>query len=1640
MKYKNYIKILILAVIAATVLMGFPLTIKAADWDYSKTKEFNDPEQYDWKGTGGFVIPATAIGETAAYAGEEIWDWATSGGDSEDIVSFSDFEGGLQAPSGEGLSETLTRAKSAREFIKNTVNLALSFLGLIAMAIIIYGGFLYVTAAGNEEQSGKGKKAVTYAGVGIIIIIASFAIVNTLISFVGTGETDRSGAGGAGIESSTGTGEGTFGSGAEGAGAGAGGQGAFYNIAVVEVNASLKEFMGAYKNLVGVDSLMKKIKALATPKDVSENKAYFNEAADAITQIKNKGNALSKTHVAAKNLLDEWIAEVSNMDFADPNFKFKDNLKSSLEDKLPPIKEASEKDFTGVIDDITKNKLDIVEKVLKSITAKTAGVAINEAVQNGFINEKDISKVLAGIDPEATIGDILKTAKENIQQAKGLSKDPSNTELVIQTIKSLHDLYVVVKNIQFVTVKIKASIKEGNAPLIVELNGLDSRDPAGKTIPEENYEWDPDGDGKIGSNSSKVECNKDKGPTITCIYKRTGTYIVRLEVASQDPTRITTGQTTFAITVKPSIARIALKATAGSITEELRKYSQDASGQWQILIDKTEFQVTTSEAKGAGVNYDGSESKGGDDQALTQFEWGFGDGSPPEKDKKKIDGHKYSREGKFQLMLEVTDSGKRKDRKIVSIIVASIAARIGVAKTIAEPDELVEFDGSLSRSDNGQINSYNWTVTNDKGTDITNLKNDLEIVGNADSSTLRVKFKKPGTYNIKLEVSDGNKSATAQVPISIKSRKPRANFVIKTCPENCSDKTNPAIAEFDASASFDPDKSDVLTYDWEFFDESDQKLEKDLKFKVNEGELSGKNAKKLKVEFFEVGKYKALLKVNDSHEDQNILQEDEKEKAFEITSIVGAEWDSDIKTVEQLKESKASFEFKGLVSNADRVEIDFGDEQTSETGIEFKTRNEKKPFKFEHEYESAGSFLVTVKATSEQGNGENILQKRVYVSGGENPLAVMQIFDGKNEIILPEEGDNEPFETIRNKLIKFDASNSIDSNGAKDEKGKHQILKFSWNFGDSKKSTGAIAEHSYEDVSPEGAPFEVTLTVSEVKDPTKTSTAKFLINVVGKKPELNTLSLEKKTAGDTTPVDVEVIAEGAIDPDGKVKNYQFWYYDPLDKEQKLGVVDTQYNQATLTIETAGEADEEHEYFFCVNLTDNENTVSNCEDLFTEEELPKIKVKNGPNKAPTSAFSADKTSAKVGEAITFTSSSKDEDGKIVEYIWDLDGDGFQNDNPTELSAITHTYTKPSPKSGYKVKLKAIDDKNAAGFSKEIPIYISAKSNPPKANFSYIVEANPPRHVKFFDSSTADTDNGAKIVKWTWDFDTSSEFGCETAPKPEYCNGNKADDIDSTDQNPVFDFPQSATYQVKLIVEDSDGNVSEPKTAIVNIISGASSVGGSAGAETPVSNILNAELKTFPEYKWTGTPPQKTIVIPKGSKGETVAFFYSNSTGSIVSYKLDKNTWCDSGGKLELDPDGNRANDIDFIYPDPDNPKAGKCIVPSTGAEAESCWTTNYNPLAKTAHPKGPGHFTAKLTATDITNVQDEDTVEIVFDDKINPADVLKAGNCDGKIPIFTGSLFNVISGNRNILLTIAGGIIVILSILGIFSLIKKGKER
>ncbi len=54
----------------------------------------------------------------------------------------------------------------------------------IVVLAIIYGGFLMLTAAGSDERFNSGKKALTSAIIGLVIVVASWSIVNTVLSFL----------------------------------------------------------------------------------------------------------------------------------------------------------------------------------------------------------------------------------------------------------------------------------------------------------------------------------------------------------------------------------------------------------------------------------------------------------------------------------------------------------------------------------------------------------------------------------------------------------------------------------------------------------------------------------------------------------------------------------------------------------------------------------------------------------------------------------------------------------------------------------------------------------------------------------------------------------------------------------------------------------------------------------------------------------------------------------------------------------------------------------------------------------------------------------------------------------------------------------------------------------------------------------------------------------------------------------------------------------------------------------------------------------------------------------------------------------------------------------------------------------------
>ncbi|PIY96956.1 MAG: hypothetical protein COY66_02175 [Candidatus Kerfeldbacteria bacterium CG_4_10_14_0_8_um_filter_42_10] len=65
----------------------------------------------------------------------------------------------------------------------------LGLLGLVAVIMILYGGFTWLTSAGNEEKISKAKGVITAAVIGLVIVILSWAVVryalNTLTNVSG---------------------------------------------------------------------------------------------------------------------------------------------------------------------------------------------------------------------------------------------------------------------------------------------------------------------------------------------------------------------------------------------------------------------------------------------------------------------------------------------------------------------------------------------------------------------------------------------------------------------------------------------------------------------------------------------------------------------------------------------------------------------------------------------------------------------------------------------------------------------------------------------------------------------------------------------------------------------------------------------------------------------------------------------------------------------------------------------------------------------------------------------------------------------------------------------------------------------------------------------------------------------------------------------------------------------------------------------------------------------------------------------------------------------------------------------------------------------------------------------------------------
>lgn len=84
-----------------------------------------------------------------------------------------------------GLCETAQAASMQNGdisvFVGNIIKGIISVLGIIIFIFILYGGYLWLMSGGNEQMVKKSKEILTNATIGLIIVLAAYAITTFIM-------------------------------------------------------------------------------------------------------------------------------------------------------------------------------------------------------------------------------------------------------------------------------------------------------------------------------------------------------------------------------------------------------------------------------------------------------------------------------------------------------------------------------------------------------------------------------------------------------------------------------------------------------------------------------------------------------------------------------------------------------------------------------------------------------------------------------------------------------------------------------------------------------------------------------------------------------------------------------------------------------------------------------------------------------------------------------------------------------------------------------------------------------------------------------------------------------------------------------------------------------------------------------------------------------------------------------------------------------------------------------------------------------------------------------------------------------------------------------------------------------------------
>lgn len=103
--------------------------------------------------------------------------------------AFADSYGLDKAAGQAGLKQGIAGGTSVESVVGSVVSVALSMIGIIFFLLILYAGFNWMIARGNTEAVEKSKSIIEGAVIGLIIVMAAYAITNFVFKSLDQGVT-----------------------------------------------------------------------------------------------------------------------------------------------------------------------------------------------------------------------------------------------------------------------------------------------------------------------------------------------------------------------------------------------------------------------------------------------------------------------------------------------------------------------------------------------------------------------------------------------------------------------------------------------------------------------------------------------------------------------------------------------------------------------------------------------------------------------------------------------------------------------------------------------------------------------------------------------------------------------------------------------------------------------------------------------------------------------------------------------------------------------------------------------------------------------------------------------------------------------------------------------------------------------------------------------------------------------------------------------------------------------------------------------------------------------------------------------------------------------------------------------------------